>query len=102
MNRWKLALPVIALTFSSLFAIGCVVEERTVEREPPAERVEVQSAPPTREHVWVRGHWQYDRGDYIWVPGHWQTRRHGYAWQEGRWERTRRGWVWHEGRWIAR
>lgn len=102
MNRWKLALPVVALVFSSLGAVGCVVREVEVEHAPPAERQEVVAPAPSREHVWVKGRWRWDGDGYRWQPGHWETRRVGYEWQPGHWERTRRGWTWREGVWVRR
>ena len=104
MNRSKLAVPIVAsmLAFAALGSVGCAEEVRVVAREPPREREEVVTAAPTREHIWIRGHWQWDGNDYTWVPGHWETRRVGYEWVAGHWERYRRGWVWREGHWARR
>ena len=108
MNRSKLAVPIIAsmLAFASMGTAGCTVEERVVVKQPPQDRDdtphETVARPPTREHMWIRGHWQWNGNDYVWVPGHWETRRVGYEWVAGHWERYRHGWVWREGHWDRR
>ena len=96
MNVGKLAVMVVALAVA---AIGCQTREVVVRdggRErvevdaapqeiavrgaPPAELVEQQVAPPSTEHVWIRGHWHWNGADWTWVRGHYQTRRVGYRW----------------------
>ncbi len=115
MNRWMLAVSV-ACAFVGLSSAGCVVERRTVVQEPqaqvddgvevneapPAEQEEVVTVAPSREHIWIRGHWQWSGRRYVWVPGHWETRRAGYEWVPGHWKRTARGYVWVSGRWARR
>jgi hypothetical protein len=123
MNRWKLALPLVTLMFCSVSAPGCVVRERQVvvheapppeaeeeasgqevqaDAELPAEQVETPPPPPTREHVWVRGHWRWSGKRWVWVQGRWIVRRQGSEWVAGHWVRGRRGWVWVSGRWVRR
>ncbi len=71
-----------------------------VRRGPPAERVEVVTAAPSREDVWVKGHWAWRRDDYDWVPGHWARAEPGFReWVAGRWEQDRHGWYYIEGHW---
>ncbi len=74
MKRSLITLPLLSLSFAALVA-GCTVEERTVVRgeRPPADRVEVITAQPSPQHVWVRGRWE--------------RRGEGWGWVEGRWER---------------
>jgi hypothetical protein len=77
-----------------------VVHTVYVEREPPPVRYERIPDPPSREHHWVPGHWQWDGREYVWVPGHYQVRpRPEVIWAPGHWERHERGWYWIEGRW---
>jgi WXXGXW repeat (2 copies) len=77
-----------------------VVRYTYVEREPPPVHYERLPEPPTREHHWVAGHWQWNGQAYLWVPGHYQARpRAGVLWINGRWERHERGWYWIEGHW---
>jgi hypothetical protein len=57
-----------------LATAGCTVEERTVVRERPVERVEVVPARPSAEHVWVRGRWEMRGGEWIWIEGRWARR----------------------------
>ncbi|MEP6491328.1 MAG: YXWGXW repeat-containing protein [bacterium] len=95
---------------AALVAIGalgaCVANPRPrvgveyVVRGPPAERVEVVSAAPGTEYVWVKGHWGWRHNDYEWIAGHWAIPERGFReWVPGRWERDRNGWFFVEGRW---
>ncbi len=89
-------------------ASGCrhvVIEEQVpdgaevIEREPPAERVEVITVAPSVEHVWVKGHWVWRHGDWEWVPGYWEGPRHGHRWIHGHWIRRGRGFIFIPGYW---
>jgi hypothetical protein len=67
-------------------------------REPPPERVEVIPAPPSGEHVWVKGHWVWRANEYEWIAGHWARLEVGFReWVPGRWEHESRGWFYVEG-----
>jgi hypothetical protein len=71
-----------------------------VMRQPPSERVEIVSASPGVEYVWVKGHWGWRRNDYEWIPGRWVIPERGYReWVPGRWDRDRGGWFYVEGHW---
>jgi YXWGXW repeat-containing protein len=43
---------------------------------PPPPRYEVIPVAPSREHVWVGGHWVWrpERHRHVWVPGGWHSR----------------------------
>jgi hypothetical protein len=43
---------------------------------PPRPRYEVIPVAPSREHVWVAGHWVWRpaRHHHVWVPGAWRYR----------------------------
>jgi hypothetical protein len=67
---------------------------------PPAPRIEVSTAAPATDMVWMSGHWRWVGGDYVWIPGQWVEVAAGYsAWVPGRWIHTRRGWYFIEGHW---
>jgi hypothetical protein len=71
-----------------------------VTREPPVERVEVVSARPNEESVWIGGHWTARGNSYVWTPGRWQHPEPGTTtWESGKWVREQRGWYYTEGRW---
>jgi hypothetical protein len=42
---------------------------------PPPARMEMRSAPPAPDAVWVQGRWVWQgrRTGYVWVPGHWRA-----------------------------
>src|SRR4051812_13394624 len=110
MNRWKLAVPVVAC-ITSLFAVGCVVEQDRVQVEdgqprevvvreaPPVEREEVAPPPPTVRHVWIRGNWHWTGADWAWQPGHYETRRTGAQWIPAHYERRAGGYIYIPGHW---
>jgi hypothetical protein len=94
----------VALSLASI--AGCARNPRPrvgveyVVRQPPAERVEVITARPGVEYVWVKGHWGWRRNDYEWIPGRWATPERGFReWEPGRWEHDRAGWFYVEGHW---
>ena len=67
---------------------------------PPRSRREVMPHRPSRNHVWLEGHWRYERGNYTWVPGHWETPpRERATYVAPRWEHRREGHVFVEGYW---
>jgi len=76
---------------------GCVA---VVKTRPPEPRVEVRSAQPYAEAVWIEGYWQRRHNDWIWIGGHWERGSRGTReWIPGHWVETRRGWEWKPGHW---
>lgn len=74
-------------------------EAVVVQKDPPAEQVEVVPVAPSREHIWVKGHWHWNGADWVWVRGRWITRRVGMEYVPGHWERRPAGWVWIGAHW---
>src|SRR3974377_2002332 len=83
-----------------LAALGCASPPPRpravfVVAAPPADVVEVVSAQPGPEYVWVGGHYRWDDGRYIWMSGHWVQAPAGYReWVPGHWARREGGWFW--------
>src|SRR5438105_3702509 len=48
-----------------------VREEIIVEERPPAPKIEVHGERPTREHIWIEGHWTRVHNHWEWSSGHW-------------------------------
>lgn len=108
----KSSIPTLsALAAMSLLCSACVATVRPVgppprmevlyvDREPPPPRVEIISAAPGDDHVWVNGHWVWiaNRRDYEWSPGHWQRVEPGEHWVAGHWVHEPHGWYFVEGR----
>ncbi|MBT2324243.1 YXWGXW repeat-containing protein [Variovorax paradoxus] len=65
---------------------------------PPAPRFERMPAPRVG-HVWVAGHWQWERDAYGWRQGYWERARPDYDYAPGRWVRADGGWRWAEPNW---
>lgn len=71
-----------------------------VRTAPPRARAERRPARPSRDHVWVAGHWVYRNGRYVWRSGRWIRDRAGYRYRPARWVQRADGWVYVEGRWA--
>jgi hypothetical protein len=72
-----------------LFGIGTAKAQFIVRVRPVAPVfIGVRPICPSPRHVWVEGHWRWNRnrGEYIWVEGHWIRERRGYVWINGHWE----------------
>jgi len=88
---------------------GCYVEDgppppQTVayESPPPAPppQVEVVTASPGPEYVWVGGYHRWNGRSYYWMRGHYERRPHRDAhYYPGHWEHRGRRQFWIEGRW---
>ena len=71
-----------------------------VDEAPPPRRVEVISARPGPDFVWIEGYWSWnDR--YVWVPGRWdRPPRRNLRWASGRWRHgPHHQWYWEPGHW---
>jgi hypothetical protein len=95
-----LCAPLAALSLTA----SCVVRPARgavyVRVAPPVPVVEVETAAPGPEFIWVRGYHRWDGERYLWVPGHWERRPHaGAVWVNGEWKHHRDGWFWVEGHW---
>jgi hypothetical protein len=63
-------------------------ERVVVVDEPPRPRVERIPVAPSRDHVWVEGHWVRRGHGWEWEPGYYLVRpRPPVAWVPGHWER---------------
>lgn len=61
-----------------------------------------RSAHFRRGHVWIEGHWVYNKRirSYIWVEGKYVKKRRNLNWIEGRWVRAKHGWRYIPGYWA--
>ena len=41
---------------------------------PPKDILETPGNPPSEEHKWIPGHWQWNGKEYVWIPGHWAVK----------------------------
>jgi hypothetical protein len=92
---------ILIVSLFLLFSNGCASRIIYVHKGPPPLRVEVKTAPPHPQAVWISGYWTWDRhsSSYVWISGHWEARPKGRVWVPGYWEQTPRGWVWVKGHW---
>lgn len=75
--------------------------------EVAPERPNMAPPPPREEtivvrpgQIFVKGHWEWDNGEYVWEPGHYETQRQAKQWREPHWEQRGNEWVFVEGAWI--
>lgn len=76
----KLAIPVVLAAFSCAPAFAQVrvgadlgpVRIHIASEAPPRPRVEVRSARPSRNHVWIGGYWDRQGDQWAWAPGRWE------------------------------
>ncbi len=68
---------------------------------PPPPRIEIISAAPSPNHVWIGGYWRWNNnnGRHEWVNGHWEQRRDGQFWAPGHWVRNGNSWSFSGGFW---
>jgi hypothetical protein len=80
---------------------GCASRVVYVHQGPPPLKVELKTAPPHAEAVWIPGRWAWNGHThrYVWVAGHWEIKPKGKVWIPGHWKETPRGWVWVKGHW---
>jgi hypothetical protein len=57
-------------------------------------------APPSRDYVWMSGHWNSEAGQWKWEAGHWDLPPNRNAvWVAGHWIQGSTGWTWMNGAW---
>lgn len=67
---------------------------------PPALRVEVRPARPSRQHVWITGNWVWHNRQYEWIGGHWEIPPRGHRhWIAATYERRGNAYIYVQGRW---
>jgi len=108
MNRTRRILSALGLTV----ALGATIPACTVVARgrvqtpgvvvaydaPPEPRQE--NPQPMAGHVWVRGNWTMQNGQWLWIDGHWERQRANQSWQDGRWEPHNGSWHWVAGTWA--
>lgn len=72
-----------------------------VKTAPPICRREVVPAAPSRDHVWIAGHWYWQGNNWTWLSGHYVTKPHGKArWAAARWDKQGDRWHYVPGCWM--
>jgi len=96
-------LRIIGLLFVALlFMVSVSQAQIVVKVKPKPPKAIVKPPKPGPKHVWIDGHWQWDKQkkDYVWVKGHWtKPQRPGTVWVPGHWNETPKGFKWVPGHW---
>lgn len=94
----------VTLSFIIFWAFNADCAPRTVyvKTAPPVAKVELKSAAPYANAIWISGRWAWRSGKYVWLGGHWVKPRNGSVWIPGHWVKKRRGWKWIDGHWKKR
>ena len=92
------------ILFSSILIFGAYQASSQVVVKVRPNKPTVVVAKPAKHkkgHVWVEGHWRYDKkaGKYVWVKGHWKKARPGHVWVPGHWKEVPGGHEWVPGHW---
>jgi hypothetical protein len=66
---------------------------------PPVARVEVVGAPPSADHFWIPGYWNWNGHAHVWVGGRWERERADQSWVPGHWGRFGGRWHFYGGHW---
>jgi hypothetical protein len=83
---------------ASGYGNGAIVYGEAAPPQPPAAREETITAPPSDQHVWNGGHWEWTRDGYTWAPGAWVARpRAGAEWVAPHWAVRGRHYLWVRG-----
>lgn len=110
--RSRKVLLLAAVGFASIAATGQAAHAQVrvgvtapgvrVRVGPPPVRVEARPARPSPTHVWIDGHWGWQRDRHVWVAGYWAVPpQTGYVWESGRWVNEGGAWVYYDGQWRA-
>jgi hypothetical protein len=76
------------------------LEIRVGHRAPPPMRREVRTRRPDRQHLWVRGSWDWQQNDWAWIPGRWERPEYRNArWIKARYVREGRAWRYEPAHW---
>lgn len=84
------------MAFSSTAQAGKVI---VIKKRPPAVKVEVKTHRPFKNAVWVKGHWQWKKGNFVWTKGKWIKPRNGFVWVPAHWKSVKNGHKWVPGHW---
>lgn len=89
-----------------LFFLGIFIpdgQSQVVVKVRPARPKVIVKKPARakRNHVWVDGHWVYNKrqGKYVWRKGHYMKKRPGKVWVKGHWKKVPGGEKWVPGHW---
>lgn len=73
---------------------------QTVPLAPVSEPQETMTPQPTRDAVWIRGHYAWTGNAYQWQPGRWEVPPSGSrVWVPASWQPTNGGYVYTHGHW---
>src|SRR5947209_2264469 len=103
MTMRRIVLSLVALASIVSFApaahaqVRVVVPGVRVGVAPPPARVEVRPMAPSREHVWIPGHWAWRSGAHVWIGGHYALPPGaGYHYVQARWVNEGGQWIFYE------
>ncbi len=93
----------LSLIFPAVLAVlmfsSCATRTVYVRTGPPVAKVEVRTAKPYNNAVWISGHYVRKGNTYVWKKGYWTKPKKGFVWVPGHWKKSRAGWTWKAGHW---
>lgn len=111
--KTSLLKPLVLAAFAGLLLAGCgdhgrpsaptqaQSEEYVSEPPPPPFEVDVQTACPGPDYIWIGGAWDWGPGGrWVWERGHWDRPPHpGAVWEPHRYDTHNGRHVFTRGRW---
>ena len=91
----------ISLLFAFIISFSTISNAQIVIKKRPARTkvVVVKPAKPSKNYVWIDGHWIVRGNKYVWVKGNWKKNKPGSKWIAGHWKKVPGGWKWVPGHW---
>ncbi len=100
-----LRLFVLTLTYFIICNFQFDAQAQVIVRVKPVRKkvVVVKPVKKRRNHVWVTGHWKWNKrtNAYVWTDGYWVRKRKNFAYIPGHWKHVRGGYKWIPGHWTA-
>ena len=91
---------VFLLALCASFLILSCEAEIWAPGPPPEARIEVESAAPGPDYVWIGGYWWWEGNNWAWRSGRWEARPYpGAVWEQHRWEPRGNRYYYHRGNW---
>lgn len=100
-TKWILTSLLVGFSLSFAGCRGGVYLEEGifVHHHPPPARVEIMTACPGPDYVWISGSWAW-HDHWVWNRGYWGRRPHaGAIWVDSHWQHHHGGWKHHRGHW---
>lgn len=67
---------------------------------PPTNQADIKPPPPSPQHLWLPGYWNWQDGRHVWVRGHWEPPKDKVVWVAPQWVFQGQLWTFYPGHWL--